>query len=351
MKKFFHFILAVIVIVTLTACLNIEEPDDSGFTREDVQITQTVNVGGVQDEASGRWSDATEQTVTETFKTNPRYVALFNFDILDMLNVAGIDQTSIVKLGFPKSNIPGYLSDFEAEEYVNVGTLFAPDWTALDQFIPDLIVIGGRSSGAYSELKRLYPYADVLDVSMTYGDYIEGIEHNAEQLGKIFPSISETLETEIASLKVGMERVKAVAQNFNALFVMLNGTQISFFPTSGSNARFAVVHDEFGFIAADPYEDSGSSAHGNVAGYEYIRSVNAQILVVLDRGAATGSQSGAYQDFLDNGLVQQTIAGENGDIYPLDPMSWYISTGGIESTQIMIQNFEAFVLKYSNQDA
>ena len=37
--------------------------------------------------------------------------------------------------------------------YFNLGTLFIPDWDALDLFQPELIILGSRSSGAYDRFK------------------------------------------------------------------------------------------------------------------------------------------------------------------------------------------------------
>ena len=43
--------------------------------------------------------------------------------------------------------------------YFNLGTLFIPDWDALDLFQPELIILGSRSSGAYDRLNQQFPNA------------------------------------------------------------------------------------------------------------------------------------------------------------------------------------------------
>lgn len=339
MKKVILSIFVIIAVLTLAAC-NPENSNDGEYERNDVEVTHTVTTDGELNEGGSGWVGGNRTEVTQTFKTNPRYVAIFNYDILDMLDVVGIENTSILKLALPKGNIPEYLNKYNGDDYVAIGSIFIPDWTALDLFIPDLVIIGGRSAGSYDTFKEQYPNADILDVSLEYGEYLEGVSRNVINLAKIFPSIKTKLDTEFSTLKAGMDAVKEVAKNHEALFIMLNGEQLSFFPANG---RFAAVHDEFGFGVSDPEYGQEGGSHGNLANHEYISSVNPEIILIIDRGSATGQGSANLQAFLNNALVKETNASKNNDIYSLNPTAWYISPGGFNSTKMMIADFNTFL--------
>lgn len=344
MKKLLIGLSTILIVLVLVACIK-DEGHTSDFEREEIQITHTITSGSALNEDQTGWDGGDRTEVTQTFKTNPENVVIFNYDILDMLDLVGIEKTSIRRIALPKGNIPSYLNKYNSNDYISAGSLFIPDWTALDLFIPDLIIIGGRSAGSYDRMKELYGHADILDVSLVFGEYLEGVARNAENIGKIFPSIKDDLAQEIASLSAGMDDVKTIAQNYKALFIMMNGEQMSFFPANG---RFAVIHDEFGFDVADPNFANNGGSHGNQGNHEYIRSVNPQVILVVDRGSATGGGSSNFEAFLNNALIKETTAGINDDIYTLDPTAWYISVGGITSTRQMIQDLETFIAKYKN---
>ncbi len=338
MKKLLMAMATLVLTLTLVACGTASNDTDT-TDRNEVSITHTVTTGGVTNEAGTSWdsTNATKQEVTETFLTNPARVAIFSYDALDILDVVGLENTSIQMLGVVKSNLPSFLEDFDTDTYYNVGTLFMPDWDALDLFNPELIIIGSRSAGAYDTLKESYPNADILDVSLTYGEYSEGLTRNANNLGLIFPSVSDAIETELTALTDGMALIKETAKDYSALFILVNGESLSFY---GPTGRFAVLHDEFGFVAADSSAEEGGS-HGEVVGYEYVAAVNPEVLFLMDRGAAIGNE-GTTDTVLANSLIAGTTAGQNDDIYILTGEAWYIAPGGFTSTQAMIDDLVDF---------
>jgi len=338
MKKIYMIFSIMILSVALVACGETQNIDDN-TDRTEVSITHTVTTGSVQNDAGTSWdsTNASKTEVTETFLTNPSRVAIFSYDALDMLSVVGLNYTSIESLGVVKSNLPSYLLSFDDDLYENVGTLFMPDWDTLDLFNPELIIIGSRSAGAYDTLKENYPNADILDVSFTYGEYSEGLTRNVENLGLIFPDVADLLDAQLTILTSGMETIKETAQNYEALFILVNGESLSFY---GPTGRFAVLHDEFGFIPADSNAEEGGS-HGAVVGYEYVAAVNPEVLFLMDRGAAIGNES-TIDTVISNSLIAETQAGQNNQIYTLSGEAWYIAPGGFITTQQMIIDLSAF---------
>ena len=286
MKKIHLMIVLIFTTFILFACGK-QEGVENKFEREDVTLSYTVTSGALTNEQQTGWTGGTRQEVTTTFKTNPGVVAIFSYDILDILDTVGIEKTSIVHLGVPKSNLPTYLNAYTSNEFRNVGTLFIPNWDELDLFMPDLIIIGGRSAGAYDQLKKDYPYADILDVTLVESEYLEGMKRNAKNISKIFPSIKDQIDERLLTIEASMNAIKEVSKDFEALFVMVNGESLSFY---GQTGRFASLYDEFGFQPADDKVDQGGS-HGSVIGYEYVAQVDPHILFLLDRGVATGGSS------------------------------------------------------------
>ena len=338
MKKILMTLSIITLAVLLVAC-GTESNYTDDENRDEVEITHVVTTGAVENEegTSFDYTNSEEKEVTETFLTNPSRVAIFSYDALDMLDVVGIDNTSITKIGVVKSNLPSFLSDYDGDDYENIGTLFMPDFDALDLFNPQLIIIGGRSSGAYDALKEAYPNADILDVSLTYGAYSEGLTRNVDNLGKIFPDVKTKLDAELNALIDDMAIIHEVAKSYEALFILVNGEALSFY---GPNGRFAILHDEFGFLAADPKAEEGGT-HGNVVGYEYVAAVDPEVLFLMDRGSAVGGEE-TVDTVKENSLIAGTKAGQNNKIYELSGEAWYIAAGGFTSTQTMIDDLSDF---------
>ncbi len=341
MKKLLLYMMMLTIGFTLIACGNEGVEKDLTYERNDISITHEIITGAELAEGGTNYDTTglTRTEVTQTFSTNPTRVAIYSYDALDMLSYVGLDQTSINMLGVAKSNLPQYLSAFDNQTYANVGTLFLPDFNELDLFQPELIIIGARTTGAYDALKEQYPNADILDMTLISGMYSEGLTRNAENLAAIFPTVADAINNQLTSLLNRMADIQVVAAEYEALFIMVNGQSLSFF---GPNGRFSVLHDEFGFDAADDAVDQGGS-HGDVVSYEYVSAVNPEVIFLLDRAATLGDVS-TIDEVIQNSLIDMTIAGQNDMIYTLHGEAWYLSPGGFTSTEQMILDLEPFLL-------
>ena len=76
---------------------------------------------------------------------------------------------------------------------------------------------------------------------------------------------------------------QAEASANNALVVLVNEGQLSAY---GKGSRFGLIHDTFGFKAAD--DKIEASTHGQSVSYEYVLEKNPGILFVVDRTKAIG---------------------------------------------------------------
>lgn len=300
--------LMIISMIGLTACST--EATNEG----DVEDLETITITHELGEA-------------EVVK-NPQRVVVFDYATLDSLN-----QMDVEIIGLPKSNIPAYLGKYNDNNYEDVGTLFEPNFEKIYELQPDLILISGRQREVYDDLAEIAP---TVFLTIDTQDYIGSFANNLRVLGEIFDKMDfvnseiNKIETQIAELNT-----KVTEKGQNALIIMANDGALSVY---GNNSRFNVIHKEFGFIAAD--ENIEVSNHGQSISFEYILEVNPDIIFVIDRAAVTGG-SNAAENVLDNDLVRMTNAYKNEDINYLSAHIWYVASGGLEGTGIMIEEVAA----------
>lgn len=322
MKKISIALMMFAMMLVLAACGSDSKEESKKETDKDTSNT-----------------DATEEVETVEIKhdlddkpvvldKNPETIVVFDFGVLDTLDELGIEVA-----GVPQMNVPSYLSKFEDEKYTNVGGLKEPDLETIHAMDPDVIFISGRQSDMYKELSDIAP---TVFVGLDTSNYMESFKSNMNMLAEVFEK-EEEMDAAIADIE---ERIAAVkektdASDEKALIVLGNQGKVSAY---GSNSRFGIIHDVFGYKAAD--EKIEVSTHGQNITFEYILETNPDVLFVVDRDAAIGGDASA-KDSIENDLVKKTTAYQNDAIYYLDPNYWYLSGGGLLSIKEMIAEIEA----------
>lgn len=322
MKKISIALMMFAMILVLAACGSDSKEESKKETDKDTSNT-----------------DATEEVETVEIKhdlddkpvvldKNPETIVVFDFGVLDTLDELGIEVA-----GVPQMNVPSYLSKFEDEKYTNVGGLKEPDLETIHAMDPDVIFISGRQSDMYKELSDIAP---TVFVGLDTSNYMESFKSNMNMLAEVFEK-EEEMDAAIADIE---ERIAAVkektdASDEKALIVLGNQGKISAY---GPSSRFGIIHDVFGYKAAD--EKIEVSTHGQNITFEYILETNPDVLFVVDRDAAIGGDASA-KDSIENDLVKKTTAYQNDAIYYLDPNYWYLSGGGLLSIKEMIAEIEA----------
>lgn len=276
-------------------------------------------------------SSAAQRTVTHAqgetaVPAQPERVVTYDIGALDTLDALGVPV-----LGVAGRIFPAYLQQYGESPYLNLGTLFEPNYEALNAARPDLIITGERSSAKYPQLSKLAPTVDMP------GDDAQPLQvtlANARLLGDIFgkqaqvEELSAKLQQDAAALR------EKTANGGKGLIVLVTGGKMSAY---GPGSRFGVLHTDFGVPAAAP--DLTVSLHGEAVGSEFILKTNPDWLFVIDRDAAIG-ETGAAQQVLDNPLVRQTRAWQKGNVLYLDPSVWYLAGGGIQAMGRMISEVE-----------
>ena len=134
-----------------------------------------------------------------------------------------------------------------------------------------------------------------------------------------------------------LHAIKEKTASYDAKALILLGSEgkVSAY---GPSSRFGLIHDVFGFKAAD--EKIEVSTHGQNITFEYVLETNPDILFVVDRDAAIGGDA-SVKDSIENELVKKTNAYKNGKIIYLNADYWYLSGGGLISMKEMIKEVEA----------
>lgn len=263
-----------------------------------------------------------------TVAQNPAKVVTFDYAALDTLDALGVEIT-----GLPGSNLPEYLGKYADDKYLKLGSIFEPDYEAVAAAAPDLIIVAGRSSGAYPELSKIAP---TIDLSNDWANFEGSIKANSKILGDIFGKTAE-VDAMIAELDAKTAVIKAKAADAGkGLVVLTSGNEVTAF---GPGSRFGWIHDSLGVVPA--VADVEAATHGDAISFEFILEANPNWLFVIDRDAATGE--GAAAAILDNELVQQTNAWKNKQVVYIDPIRSYIVNGGLPAfTALVDQVGDAF---------
>lgn len=265
-------------------------------------------------------------------KAIPKTVIVFDLASLDTLKALKVEIT-----GVPGFAYPPVLADFGSDRYRKVGSLFEPDYEAVNSLSPDLIVVGGRSAPKYADLAKI---AKTLDLSVDVKHFKTSAFQNARTLAGLFGREKEA-EAKIGELEKSIAELKTKTEGQGkGLLILTTGGRISAY---GPGSRFGILHDEYGVSAAVP--DISEGNHGQPVSFEFIRQVDPEWLFVVDRDAAIGMEGISAKQLLDNELIRNTRAWKKDQVVYLDPAGWYLIGGGLDAMQRnvndLLKTFEA----------
>ena len=296
-----------------------------------IAIIGVFSIGMKKDKNNGSNNEATTTVaVTDAngekveLSKNPEKIVVFDYGVADILKNLGVDI-----VGLPKSRtLPEVLSVYADDKYANVGDLKEPDFEAIEALNPDLIIIGGRQADQIDSFKEIAP---TVYLAVDGENYMDSFSAVVTDLGNLFDKQEEAksalskIETKVADLN------KVVSEKgLSASVVMANEGGISLFSQA---SRYGIIYSDLGFKQLD--KNIEESTHGQQITFEYFLENNSDYVFVVDRGAVTGKGEAA-QTLFDNEIMNKTDVAKNDNIVYLDSADWYTMTGGIESTNIMI---------------
>lgn len=245
--------------------------------------------------------------------TTPQKVVSYDLAALDTLRMLGVPVVGVPELKYPPS-----LAEFSAMN--KVGTLFEPNYEALNALDPDLVIVAGRSQPKYADVSRVAP---TIDLTLDNAQLLNDVKKNTLTLGKVFNKTAQA-EAEIKAVDDAIAQLKDKAsKQGTALIVLTTGGRMSAY---GPGSRFGILHENFGFKPA--VENLEVATHGQAISHEFIQKTNPDWLFVIDRDAAIGREGQSAKQFLDNPLVNQTTAWKKNQVVYLDGTGWYLLGSG-----------------------
>lgn len=266
-------------------------------------------------------SAASAQSNVELKKSSQRPV-VYDLATLDTMQALGIPVA-----GVPKAQFPAYMAGYGDAKYTVAGTLFQPDYEALSQIKPDLIIVGGRSAAKQDVLSKIAP---TLDFSVKPATMLQDIERNITQIADMYGKQEQgkALVARIKSEVAELNQLAAQAQP-GVLLMAINERIMPQAP----GARFGFLFDVFGAKSQLTAKDIPARG-GPAFTFDDLAKLQPEWIYVIDRNTGVGAAAGGGEiipstKVFDNDKVKSTPAGQKGQIVFLDPKGWYLmgSTG------------------------
>lgn len=251
---------------------------------------------------------------------NPERIAVYDLGMMDTLSALGVNvgaTIDTVRLDYLKPVV---------DKAAHVGTLFEPNYEALNAFKPQLIITGSRANKAIHQLNEVAP---TIEMTADTKNLRESAKERIDAFAQIFNKQAEADKLK-AEIDQAFADAKAAAQGKGTgLVFIVNGGKLS--AQSPTSRLGGWLHNDIGIAPVDTAMKEGS--HGMPISFEYIKEKNPDWLFVLDRSAAIGEEGQAAKDVLNNPLVAETTAWKKGQVVYLDAGT-YLAAGGAQQLQI-----------------
>ena len=303
-----------------------------------IAIIGVFSIGMKKEKNTGADNEATSTVVVTDangekveLNKNPERVVVFDYGVADILKNLGVDIVGLPKDG----KLPEILSVYADDKYTNVGSLKETNFEAVEALKPDLIIIGGRQAEDIDSFKEIAP---TVQLSVDGENYMDSFSTVVTDLGNLFDKQDEAasalkdIETKVADLN------KIISEKgLSASVVMANEGGISLFSQA---SRYGIIYSDLGFKQLD--KNIEESTHGQQITFEYFLENKSDYVFVVDRSSVTGKGESAKTLF-DNEIMNKTDVAKNNNIVYLNSVVWYTMTGGIESTNIMIDEIASSI--------
>ena len=269
---------------------------------------------------------------TDVVPVSPKTVVVADIAALLSLHDLGVEGIAgLLGLGVP---IPDkYAGALNNPDFEELGSVWEPDYEAINALEPDLIIVAGRSSRIYADMKEIAPTADLT----VWEDFYNKFQEQHRNMGKIF-GVEDRVEERLAELDAEVQEVSVQAAGAGkALILMTTGAEVTAY---GPGSRFGFVHDTFGYAAADENLER-EATHGDAVSFEYILEMQPDVLFVIDRASAIGEEGKAAAEILDNELVAQTPAWQNGRVIYVNSFDWYIAWTALPAFFQVVEDVKA----------
>jgi len=256
----------------------------------------------------------------------PKKILVLDLPSLDTLDALGVDVA-----GVPGGNLVPYLRKYEDKRYVKIGSLFEPDYEAINAAEADLVIVGGRSSAKYPEVAAIAP---TIDLTVDNNNYIASAKANILTLGRLFGKEREAAHM-VATLDGKLAALQTLAKDAGrTVIVTTNAGRIGAY---GPRSRLGWLHSVVGFkTVMDNIDDRFHG--GDIISFEFLMEKNPDWIFVISRDAAIGQRDAdnAAEKVLDNALTHKTTAWQKKQIVYLDPAASYLVGSGYQALGMLL---------------
>lgn len=271
-----------------------------------------------------------QPSIVKVEKNAPR-LAVIDYAALDIINALGLGDKVVA---MPKTTKIYYLDQYyKNPQITNIGTLKEVDYEKLIACKPSVIIIGGR---LVNNLETLSKIAPVIYLRTNYQmDYLESLKTNINAIASIYGKEHETQ----AIIDNFAQQIKALQQQAQGKNAVLSLVTANSFKTLGNEGRISFIANTIGF---NNLVAKVNANHGNESSFELLVKLDPDYLFVLDRDSAIAKQGAKLaKDLLNNDLVKATSAYQHQKIIYLNPTVWYLAEGGVQATQLMLDDIKS----------
>lgn len=275
-----------------------------------------------------------------TIKLDSAPEAIITYDpaVLDSLDYLGIKV-----VGMPELQDRSAFTKYA--DIKTVGTLFEPDFDALNELKPELIFVGRRNRSKSQDLTKVAPVAHY---SFNYFHFLDDFKNNNLHLAKAFNKEAEAKE-KLAIIEKDIKELHAINKNKTGVFLMISKHgRISPQP---EGALFGFVYELFGLTSVLESRDPDAprrrpranspqaKAMAKVRAQQItnIANANPDWLIVFDRHQLIDHELKADKVLQAHPELGQIDALKQNRVMYVDPDKWYLITGGLNNVHQIVK--------------
>jgi len=332
MKKIITGLMILAVAFCMSAC---GDANEKGSLTSTAAGPETVTIQAL---------NANREIIDLEVPYDPQRIAVLDMPALDILDALGLGDRIVGSAKVSIDYLMNYNPDDSRGTIMNLGTVKTADLEKVAACEPDIIFIGGRLSGAYSDLEAIAP---VVHLAVDYEKgVVESTRSNAQTIAAIFGRQAEA-EDLFTGFQPRIDALKAVLEGKNVLLCMYNSNALGLMDTA---SQLNMIVRELGATnLGDTVGETRKATHGEEASWETIITLNPEYMFVLDRSTATeAADEGVMgvREVIENDLIKELPVYQNNKIiYFVEHANvWYTSTGGVQALDTMLSDLENALL-------
>ena len=284
-----------------------------------------------EEETAAAAAEPTEVTVEDDHGPQTVPVPATSVVATDNSTFETLDSWGVELSAAARALMPDTISYKTDEDVVDLGTHVEPNLEAVVAAEPDLIINGGRFAQFREDLAKLAPDAAIVEVDPREGQPLDAeLKRETTVLGEVFGKQAEA-EALNDALDASIARVKsAYSPDTTVMGLIVSGGELGYVAPS-TGRTIGPMFDVLGLTPALEVPEGTDDHQGDDISVEAIASSNPDLLIVMDRDAATsaGKEAGyvpAAQAIESSEALAGVSAVQTGNVVYL-PADTYTNEG------------------------